>query len=124
MQDAVVHLSRDPALAGLIARVGPPRLQIDGERSLYEALVRAIAHQQVHGRAAEANLARLLALFPGVPFPRPEQVLATEESVLRACDSPCARSRPFTTSARARSTAPFPRGRPRKDYRTKRLSNG
>ena len=83
--EAVRHLSRDPAFAGLIARVGRPALTVERGRSPYEALVRAIAHQQLHGRAAQAILARFVALYPGLSFPAPELVLATEESVLRAC---------------------------------------
>ncbi|RAI58677.1 DNA-3-methyladenine glycosylase family protein [Roseicella frigidaeris] len=55
------------------------------EREPYEALVRAIAHQQVHGRAAEAILGRFIALYPGQGFPPPEAVLATDAAALRGC---------------------------------------
>lgn len=58
---------------------------MDRQRSPYEALVRAIAHQQLHGRAAEAILGRFVALFPGGLFPRPDQVMATPDEALRAC---------------------------------------
>ena len=80
---AVRHLSRDPVFADLIGAVGPPRLLVERERSPYEALVRAIAHQQLHGRAAQAILARFVALYPGTPFPEPAAVLATADDVLR-----------------------------------------
>jgi len=80
---AVRHLSGDPAFEGLIARLGPPQLVVERERSPYEALVRAIAHQQLHGRAAQAILGRFVALYPGVPFPAPELVLATADDILR-----------------------------------------
>jgi DNA-3-methyladenine glycosylase II len=84
--EAVRHLSADPRWAQLIARVGPPRLAIDRGRSPYQALVRAIAHQQLHGRAAEAILARLAALGPGeAPCPGPADLLALPEASLRAC---------------------------------------
>jgi DNA-3-methyladenine glycosylase II len=79
------HLSKDPGFAALIARVGPPRMDIQRQRSPYEALVRAIAHQQLHGRAAEAILGRFSALFPGDGFPSPDAVLATAETALRGC---------------------------------------
>jgi DNA-3-methyladenine glycosylase II len=79
------HLSTDSAFAALIGRVGPPRLAIERQRSPYEALIRAIAHQQLHGRAAEAILARFSALYPGDAFPAPALVLATEDEPLRAC---------------------------------------
>jgi len=83
--DAVRHLGGDERFAALIRRVGPPLLQVQRQRSPYEALVRAIAHQQLHGRAAEAILARFHALFPGEAFPDPAAVLATAETALRGC---------------------------------------
>jgi DNA-3-methyladenine glycosylase II len=82
---AVRHLSSDPRFAALIRRVGPPALAIHRQRSLYEALVRAIAYQQLHSRAAEAILARFAALFPGDAFPEPATVMATADSALRGC---------------------------------------
>jgi len=71
-------------LAGVIARIGRARLTTV-KREPYEALVRAIAHQQVHGRAAEAMLGRLLAQFPGVDFPAPAAILAMPDGALRGC---------------------------------------
>ncbi len=85
MRDAVRHLGRDERFAALIRRVGPPRMQVQRDRGPYEALVRAIAHQQLHGRAAEAILARFHALFPGEAFPDPSAVLATADTALRGC---------------------------------------
>jgi DNA-3-methyladenine glycosylase II len=84
-EDALRHLRRDKPFAALIRRVGPPRLAIQHRRSPYEALMRAIAHQQLHGRAAQAILARFDALYPGPGFPAPELVLASPELELRAC---------------------------------------
>jgi DNA-3-methyladenine glycosylase II len=84
-RDGVLHLSSDEKFAALIRRVGPPRLRIDRSQAPYEALMRAIAHQQLHGRAAEAILARFVALYPGCRFPTPQQVLDTEEAILRGC---------------------------------------
>ena len=54
-------------------------------QSPYATLLRAIAHQQLNGKAAEAIFARFLALHPGAGFPDPAAVLATETSALRAC---------------------------------------
>jgi DNA-3-methyladenine glycosylase II len=82
--EALRHLRRDPILKRVIRDVGPCTLE-PVRREPYEALVRAIAHQQVHGRAAEAILGRFLALYPGERFPPPEMVLATETETLRAC---------------------------------------
>jgi DNA-3-methyladenine glycosylase II len=55
------------------------------KREPYEALVRAIAHQQVHGRAAEAILGRFIALYPGHDFPPAAQVLETPVEAMRGC---------------------------------------
>jgi DNA-3-methyladenine glycosylase II len=74
-----------PRFAALIGRVGPPGLAIDRGRGLYEALIRAIAHQQLHGKAAEAILGRFVALHPGERFPSPERVLGTPDDALRGC---------------------------------------
>lgn len=80
------HLAaQDDDWAGLIARVGAPAITLQIGREPYEALVRAIAHQQLHGRAAEAILGRFIALYPDTDFPSPDQLLATDETALRAC---------------------------------------
>jgi DNA-3-methyladenine glycosylase II len=82
---AATHLAAcDRDLAALIRRVGPCRMRQD-RSSPYEALVRAIAHQQLHGAAARAITARLLALFPGEAFPAPQSLLAADPARLRAC---------------------------------------
>jgi DNA-3-methyladenine glycosylase II len=85
ISDGVRHLSQNPRFAELIGRVGRPRLDIQRQHSPYEALVRAIAHQQLHGKAAEAILRRFGQLFPGDTFPPPEAVLATADTALRGC---------------------------------------
>lgn len=87
MSAAIRHLSRDRALARLIRQVGPCRLEaeIDRRHSPYEALMRAIAYQQLHARAAEAILARFLALHSGPGFPAPRAVLDGPDPALRAC---------------------------------------
>jgi len=84
-KDALRHLRRDKIFAALIRRVGPPRIGVERGRSPYEALMRAIAHQQLHGRAALAILARFEALYPEGGFPAPDRVIATPEADLRAC---------------------------------------
>ena len=81
---ALRHLRRDPVLKGVIRTVGPCLLAAT-PREPYEALIRAIAHQQVHGRAAEAILGRFIQLFPGPHFPAAEQVLAMPVEALRGC---------------------------------------
>jgi DNA-3-methyladenine glycosylase II len=83
---ALKHLAKaDADWARLIKQVGPCGLQAYSAREPYEALIRAIAHQQLHGKAAEAITKRFLALYPQVEFPAPENILATEDTILRAC---------------------------------------
>jgi DNA-3-methyladenine glycosylase II len=84
MSAASDHLCSDPMLAPLVARVGRCGIRPDRTRQPYEALVRAIAHQQLHGRAAEAILGRFIALYPGHEFPPPALVLQTSDQDLRA----------------------------------------
>jgi len=68
-----------------IAAIGPCRHVAKPAREPYEALVRAIAYQQLHAKAGNAILGRLLALYPGVPFPAPDQLLASDPESQRAC---------------------------------------
>lgn len=81
---AVEHLtSADRALARLIRRVGPCRLSIDAARSPFEALVEAVAHQQLTGKAARTILGRVKALVPRRRFPTPDDLLSLPEEQLR-----------------------------------------
>ena len=80
--EALRHLRRDAVLKRVIRQVGPFTLK-PARRQPYEALVRAIAHQQVHGRAAEAILGRFIALCPEPGFPTPEAVLALSPEAMR-----------------------------------------
>lgn len=69
----------------LISAVGPCLHQPHPARAPYESLVRAIAYQQLHAKAGDAIVGRLVGLFPGQSFPRPEQILATGFDQLRSC---------------------------------------
>jgi len=86
-RDALRHLRRDPALAALIRHVGPCGLAMERGVAPYHALMRAIAHQQLHARAAEAMLRRLAAHSPDHPsgIPEPAHVLALPDGALRGC---------------------------------------
>mgnify|MGYP000005496877 CR=1 FL=1 len=75
----------DDDWAWLVEQVGPCRIELHPAREPFEALVRAVAYQQLHGRAAEAIVNRLLALFPAQAFPEARQLLALEDGQLRAC---------------------------------------
>jgi DNA-3-methyladenine glycosylase II len=85
-QSAADHLSMlDADWARHIAKVGPCRHQAKPAREPYEALIRAIAYQQLHAKAGDAILGRLLSLYPGVSFPSPAQLLASEPEKQRVC---------------------------------------
>jgi DNA-3-methyladenine glycosylase II len=74
---------RDPTMRALVERHGPMRVGTRpavGQR--FEVLSRAIAHQQLAGRAAQSIWGRVRALVPG-PF-EPAAVLALDPSRLRA----------------------------------------
>jgi DNA-3-methyladenine glycosylase II len=75
-------LARDPVMRRLIERHGPCGIECR-PWSPYEALTRAIAHQQLHGRAAQTILGRFVALYGNGRFPTPAQVLATHPARLR-----------------------------------------
>lgn len=53
----------DPALGQVIVRVGPAALSPSPEFDPFNALVRSICHQQLHGKAAETILGRVLTRF-------------------------------------------------------------
>jgi DNA-3-methyladenine glycosylase II len=75
----------DDDWARLIAHVGPCRHDPKSAREPYEALVRAIAYQQLTAKAGDAIVGRLKALFEGGTFPSPQDLVAAEFDTLRAC---------------------------------------
>jgi DNA-3-methyladenine glycosylase II len=72
----------DPRLATAIGVIGPCTLT-KGRGHPYESLLSAIAHQQLHGAAAAAILARFKDLYPGRRYPAPAELLATTDARLR-----------------------------------------
>lgn len=82
--DALQYLNRRcKVMRRLISAHGPCTLVPDSRRSPFESLVRAVAHQQLHGVAAESILRRFRALFPTRRFPRAEQLAAVPDAALR-----------------------------------------
>jgi DNA-3-methyladenine glycosylase II len=78
------HLAKvDPVMRRLIREVGPFALTPRVRRSPFESLARAIAFQQLHEKAADSILKRFIALFPGRPFPRPDELLAANTRAIR-----------------------------------------
>lgn len=56
----------DPKLAKLMERAGPFTLRLPAQQSPFEALLRSILYQQLHGKAAAAIHAKLLTSFEPV----------------------------------------------------------
>jgi len=82
--DPTHHLAMvDPVMRRLVEEIGPFTLKPKVHRSPFESLVRAIAYQQLHDRAAESILKRFTALFPGRRFPRPDELLAMNVRAMR-----------------------------------------
>ena len=75
----------DPVMKRLIKDIGPLDFVARTKRSPFESLVQAVAHQQLHGKAAQTILNRFVALFPGGKFPKPEQIAEVPDDVLRGC---------------------------------------
>src|SRR5687768_7749055 len=79
------HLSKvDRILARIIRKVGPVNVTPPKGVTPFMSLVRAVAHQQLTGKAANTILGRVLALYPGRRFPTPEDLLGTPNRKLRA----------------------------------------
>ena len=82
--EALRHLRRaDPVLKQLMREIGPCTLAPEGRRSPFESLVRAVAHQQLHGKAAEAILGRFMALFTHGRFPIAQELVDLPEEAFR-----------------------------------------
>lgn len=82
---AISHLkAADPDMARLIDTVGECTWQPHEQRDPYEALVRAVAYQQLHPKAGDAILARLIDLFGGA-FPSADALEAADAASLRVC---------------------------------------
>jgi len=77
-------LKTDPVMAALIDAAGPCKIRSREVQQPFEALARAIAHQQLHGVAAERILGRFVALFDAATFPAPQQVIDAADAQLRA----------------------------------------
>jgi len=72
----------DPVMACLIKRVGPFKMETEFELSPFEALLRAIVHQQLSMKSAAAIHARVTALFG--EHIRPRSLLRMDDATLRA----------------------------------------
>lgn len=69
----------------LVSSVGPCRHDPKAAREPYEALIRAVAYQQLTAKAGDAIIGRLRAMFRGTHFPSPQEILAADFDTLRGC---------------------------------------
>lgn len=69
-------------MRALMRRTGPCGLA--PTRQYFPTLLRSIVGQQLSGAAADTIWGRFRARFPGARYPRPEDVLAAPDEVLRA----------------------------------------
>ena len=80
------HLSdTDPRLKLVIDQVGPVGIRLDLNETVFASLARSIVYQQLHGKAAASIVEKFKALYgeDGL-FPEPQQVVATEMTLLRS----------------------------------------
>lgn len=82
---ALAHLRQaDPELAAVIERVGPYALELHETASLFEAMLRSIVYQQLHGKAAASILARVRAELERHGGVTAEATTRASDKVLRA----------------------------------------
>src|SRR3546814_14767106 len=82
---AAFRTSIDADWARLVTQIGPCGHEPKPTREPYEALVRAVAYQQLPVKAGDAILARMLALYSGSGFPLPKRLLDTDPQAMPAC---------------------------------------
>lgn len=88
----------DPRLAPLIELHGAPTYA--RRRTLVRSLARSIVYQQLSGAAAGTIWGRVMELYPGRRFPRPELILATPDAKLRAAGLSAAKTAALKDLAR------------------------
>jgi len=82
--EALAHLrANDPVLGSLIDRIGPFALELKPAASLFEALLRSIVYQQLHGRAAATIHGRVLAELERHGGPHPAALAKSTDAALR-----------------------------------------
>ena len=83
-EEALRHLrAADPLLAALIDRHGPFAPEPTRAKSLFEALLRSIVHQQLHGKAAATIHGRVLARLKARGGALPEALAQCSDDELR-----------------------------------------
>jgi len=101
----------DPVMRELILAHGECGLVPEMRRSPFQSLVQAVAHQQLHGKAASNILGRFKKLFPGRRFPRAEDLASVTDGQLRACGFSFAKIRAIRDIAEKTLSGVVPTGR-------------
>jgi DNA-3-methyladenine glycosylase II len=77
------HLAKvDPILGVLMKRIKLQERKL--QANYFQSLVRAIANQQLSGKAAQTILGRMVALFKPGRFPTPQEYLKMSDTKLRS----------------------------------------
>lgn len=100
----------DPVLSRIIARAAPCDLEKKPFQP-YEALLTSIAHQQLHGRAAQTIVARVKTRLGEGRWPRPERLVRLRVASLRACGLSEAKAKAFQDVARKTLDGTVPQAR-------------
>ena len=94
-------MSACPILRTWIVEQGRCQLEPVWTREPIESLVRAVAHQQLHGKAAESILRRLIERFPNPSFPSAIQLSRMRVTTYRKCGFSLAKTETIRGIARA-----------------------
>jgi DNA-3-methyladenine glycosylase II len=118
VSEALKHLAKaDKKLGAFIKKHGPITRETPEFTEPYEALISAVAHQQLHGKAAITILNRLRALDGG-NIPAPSALLAISDEAIRACGFSGAKMRALRDIAARAADGTIPSA-----ARAKRLSD-
>jgi DNA-3-methyladenine glycosylase II len=118
LSEALKHLAKaDKKLGAFIKKHGVIKLTKPEFTEPYEALISAVAHQQLHGKAAITILNRLRALDSG-NIPAPASLLALSDEAIRACGFSGAKMRALRDIAARAADGTIPSA-----ARAKRLSD-
>ncbi|MGN2413593.1 DNA-3-methyladenine glycosylase family protein [Pseudomonas syringae] len=92
----------DRQWALLIEHVGPCLHPLTAAQDPFQALVKAVAYQQLHAKAGDAMVTRLRVLFPDVSFPGAQALIDLDDQALRSCGFSASKCRAIKAIAAAR----------------------
>ncbi|MDY7562378.1 DNA-3-methyladenine glycosylase 2 family protein [Pseudomonas sp. 10B1] len=98
----------DSQWRALIDRVGPCAHPATAAQDPFEALIKAVAYQQLHAKAGDAMVMRLRQLFPGVSFPGANELIELDDQALRGCGFSASKCRAIKAIAAARASGLVP----------------